>query len=210
MGAISTKSMEDNPALEPLMQSIAGAMGFVPNSTLTMAHWPELLNAFSHLAMTVLQSGEVSGELSSLLPWWPAARRVVVTVRRTQPIGTQCRGEPREIAAAFEFESSPLFSDRERSALRFAWHAALQPCAVEDQDYSQLKKCFSERQIVEIVAVVSLFGFLNRGMTAWAPIWRIHREPLQKKRYLTSVGRSNQHKARANCYWQHEFFKPDY
>lgn len=163
MGAISTKSMEDSPALAPLMQSIAGAMGFVPNSTLTMAHWPELLTAFSHLAMTVLQSGEVSGELKQLVALVASrAAGCRYCQAHTAHSAHNAGASPEKIAAAFEFESSPLFSDRERSALRFAWHAALQPCAVEDQDYGQLKKCFSEREMVEIVAVVSLFGFLNR------------------------------------------------
>lgn len=163
MGAISTKSMEDNPALEPLMQSIAGAMGFVPNSTLTMAHWPELLNAFSHLAMTVLQTGEVSGELKQLVALVASrAAGCRYCQAHTAHSAHNAGASEEKIAAAFEFESSPLFSDRERSALRFAWHAALQPCAVENEDYSQLKECFSEREIVEIAAVVSLFGFLNR------------------------------------------------
>ena len=46
--------------------------------------------------------------------------------------------------------------------LRVAWHGALQPSAVTDDDFEALKAHFSEREIVEIVAVLSLYGFLNR------------------------------------------------
>ena len=62
----------------------------------------------------------------------------------------------------FEFETSPLFNDAERAVLRVAWHGALQPNAVTDEDIEALTTHFSDREIVEIVAVLSLYGFLNR------------------------------------------------
>jgi anaerobic glycerol-3-phosphate dehydrogenase len=64
--------------------------------------------------------------------------------------------------AVFEFETSPLFSAAERAALRVAWHGALQPSAVTDDDIAALTQHFSQPEIVEIVAVLSLYGFLNR------------------------------------------------
>ena len=36
------------------------------------------------------------------------------------------------------------------------------PNATGPEHFEQLKKHFTDRQIVEIVAVISLFGFLNR------------------------------------------------
>ena len=78
------------------------------------------------------------------------------------PLGTPCRRRPRKIVAAFDFEQSPLFSERERAALRFGWHASVQPNAIEPADFVAVKAFFSEREVVEIVAIVSLFGFLNR------------------------------------------------
>ena len=36
------------------------------------------------------------------------------------------------------------------------------PNGVEDEDFDELRKHYNEREIVEIVAVISLFGFLNR------------------------------------------------
>jgi len=79
-----------------------------------------------------------------------------------------------KIASVFEFETSPLFSDAERAALRVAWHGALQPNAVTDEDFEALKAHFSEREIVEIVAVLSLYGFLNR----WNGTLQTELEPL--------------------------------
>lgn len=67
-----------------------------------------------------------------------------------------------KIAAAFAFETSPLFDAREHAALRLARDAGLVPNLVEDAHFTELRRHFSERQIVELVAVVALFGWLNR------------------------------------------------
>ena len=55
-----------------------------------------------------------------------------------------------------------MFNAKEREALRFGWFASLQPNAVEPQQFEMLRAFYSESEIVEIVAVISLFGFLNR------------------------------------------------
>lgn len=41
-------------------------------------------------------------------------------------------------------------------------HAAMAPNTVEAKHMNGLSKHFSERQVIEVVAVISLFGFLNR------------------------------------------------
>ena len=62
----------------------------------------------------------------------------------------------------FEFESSDLFSDQEKAALRVAVHAGMVPNAVDAEHMNELSRHFSEKQVIEVVAVISLFGFLNR------------------------------------------------
>ena len=61
-----------------------------------------------------------------------------------------------------QYEDSPLFTPAERAALRVAQGAATVPNAVTDRDMEELKKHFSEDQVVELVAAVCLFGWLNR------------------------------------------------
>ena len=67
-----------------------------------------------------------------------------------------------KIKAVFEFESNDLFSEKERAALRVAVHAAMVPNAVEAKYMNGLSKHFSERQVIEVVAIIPLLGFLNR------------------------------------------------
>jgi alkylhydroperoxidase family enzyme len=69
---------------------------------------------------------------------------------------------PEKIAAVFEFETSDLFSDGERAALRLARDAAIVPNATTKDHFDDLKRHFTDEQIVEIMGVVSLFGWLNR------------------------------------------------
>jgi AhpD family alkylhydroperoxidase len=67
-----------------------------------------------------------------------------------------------KISKVWEFETSELFSDAERAALRLAYHGAMSPSEASQGDFDELYRHFDEGQVVEIVASLSLFGFLNR------------------------------------------------
>jgi len=89
--------------------------------------------------------------------------------------------------ALWEFETSPLFSAAERAALRVAQGAAQVPNAVTDADFAELKKHYSEAQIVDIVAVIALFGFLNRFNDTMAT--QLEGSPIEAgERYLAERG----------------------
>jgi alkylhydroperoxidase family enzyme len=53
-------------------------------------------------------------------------------------------------------------SDAERAALGLAFAAGQVPNAATDAHFEALRAHYDEREIVEIVAVISVFGFLNR------------------------------------------------
>ena len=67
-----------------------------------------------------------------------------------------------KLLALPEYHRSPLFSEAERCAIDYAFAAASQPNAVDDELHARLRSHWSEGQIVEILGVVSLFGFFNR------------------------------------------------
>lgn len=69
---------------------------------------------------------------------------------------------PAKLEAIWEYKTSPLYTPAERVALDFAIAAASQPNAVTDEMFEAMKRHWSEGEIVEILAVVSLFGFMNR------------------------------------------------
>jgi AhpD family alkylhydroperoxidase len=138
-------------------------MGYLPNDVLSLCHWPELLQSLSGLVKTILQSGQVDPALKRLIGIISSHTQGCTYCTAHAGYGANQLGvDAEKIAAVFEFETSPLFSAAERAALRVAWHGALQPSAVTDDDIAALTQHFSQPEIVEIVAVLSLYGFLNR------------------------------------------------
>ncbi len=163
MTQIQPKTRTQVSDLEPLLQRVEAAMGFVPTSMLTMAHWPELLSAFGGLGGTVLGSGELDSSLKQLVAYVVSnAAGCRYCEAHTSHAAARSGVSEEKIEAAFEYESSDLFSASERAALRMAAHAGMVPNAVEAEHIQALEEFYSPRQIVELVAVISLFGFLNR------------------------------------------------
>jgi alkylhydroperoxidase family enzyme len=70
--------------------------------------------------------------------------------------------DEKKLDAVWEYRTSPLYSAAERVALDFALAAASQPNDVTDELFARMKQHWSEGQIVEITAVIALFGFMNR------------------------------------------------
>jgi alkylhydroperoxidase family enzyme len=81
-----------------------------------------------------------------------------------------------KIEALWDFETSGLFSAAEKAALRVARGAGLTPNAVTDEDMEDLRSHFTDDQVVEIVAVIANFGFLNRWNDTMAT--ELERSPL--------------------------------
>jgi uncharacterized peroxidase-related enzyme len=165
MSRIAPLAVEELP--EATRRSLTYAqelMGFTPNDVLTMARWPELLAVIEPLVAVIYAPGEVD----------PVLKRLVATLVSGVAGCRYCQahtahgavhmagGDAAKIAAVWEFESSPLFSAAERAALDFAFHAAQQPGAATDAHFATLRGHYSERGIMELVAMISLFGFLNR------------------------------------------------
>lgn len=163
MTFVEPKNRSDLPQLEPLFQMVEASMGFVPTSMFTMAHWPELLQAFGQLGGTVLGPGEVDAGLKQLIAFVSSNASGCRYCQAHTSHSAEKRGvETGKIAEAFEFESSSKFNDAERAALRVALHGGTSPNGVEAGHFKDLAEFYSDRQIVEIVSVIAMFGFLNR------------------------------------------------
>ena len=163
MTHITPLNRNDLQDLEPLLAMVEASMGFVPTSMLTMAHWPELLKSFNGLGVTILGSGEVDPGLKQLIAFVVSnAAGCRYCQAHTSHMAKKRGVSLEKINASFEFETSPLLSPAEQAALRVALHAGMVPNAVEPEHMAALRQHFSEKQVVEIVSVISFFGYLNR------------------------------------------------
>lgn len=70
--------------------------------------------------------------------------------------------EDKKLESVWEFRTSPLFSEAERAALELAIAGASQPNEVTDELFAKARRHWNDSQMVEIVGVIALFGFLNR------------------------------------------------
>lgn len=82
-----------------------------------------------------------------------------------------------KIRALWQYRSSPLFTPAERAALDLALAAGSCPPSVTDEHFLELRKHFSEDAIIEIVAVIALFGWQNRWNDALAT--ELEQHPLE-------------------------------
>ncbi len=151
------------PEFRTLFDQYEKTRGFVPNSILTMSRRPAIARAFMALNQAVLYEGTVPQELkmlASLIASQAAGCRYCQA--HMANLSSIYHASDDKVRSVWEFETSPLFSAAERAALRVAWKASLVPNEVTDEHFAELKRHFDEGQIVELIATVALFGYLNR------------------------------------------------
>jgi uncharacterized peroxidase-related enzyme len=173
---------------ETFFQLAEGAMGFVPNSLLTLGRSPALLQAFSALTGAVLAGTSIDPHLRTMISMVVSnAAGCRYCQAHTTHTGDH-QGLPQEkLDAVYAFDDSPLFSDAEKAALTVARAAGFVPNETTDAMFEELHRHFSELEIVEIVAVISLFGWLNRWNDTMAT--QLEAQPLDfAKDRLTSHG----------------------
>ena len=68
----------------------------------------------------------------------------------------------------WDYQTSDLFTEAERAAFDYAAAAASVPNEVTPELQERLSSHYDDGQIVEILGVVSLFGFMNRWNNSMA------------------------------------------
>lgn len=155
--------------------------GFTPNSVRTMARRPRIASAFAELNQAILYEGTVPEALKmlvSLVASTAAGCRYCQSHMATRATFYDVADE--KIARVWEFETSELFDEAERAALRLARDAALVPNLAGPEHFAELARHFDEGQIVELVATIALFGYLNRWNDTMAT--ELERFPLEVTR----------------------------
>ena len=152
------------PELKDAFDAMAKNLGFIPNSMLILQRKPKIARALSQLTASIWEpGGEVDRGFKRLIAH-VASRTAGCRYCMAHTAGGALRFgiDEKRLAAVWDFRTSPLFTEVEKVALDFAIAAASVPNGVTDEMFSELRKHWSENQIVEIVAVIATFGFLNR------------------------------------------------
>lgn len=139
-------------------------LGFVPNSLLTMQRRPAIVKGFGVLTKAVMsKDGEVDLGFKRVLAHFASRAAGCQYCEAHSLIAAKIHGISEEkVAAVWEYQTSPLYSEAERVALDYALAAGSVPNAVDEELMTRMKAHWSENQIVEILGAICLYGFLNR------------------------------------------------
>jgi uncharacterized peroxidase-related enzyme len=155
---------EHTPELADAFEGMRKNLGFIPNSMLILQRKPKIARALQSLTASIWDpAGEVDRGFKRLVAHVASrAAGCQYCMAHTAGGALHFGIEERKLAAVWEFRASPMFSEAERVALDFAIAAASVPNGVTEEMFAELRKHWSEGQIVELVAVIATFGFLNR------------------------------------------------
>jgi len=139
-------------------------LGFCPNSVKTMYHRPHIAYAFIELNKAVMMNqGRVTSSLKRLVGYISsnvAGCRYCQahTIRAAERYGA----EQEQLNNIWDYKTHASFNDAERAALDLALAASTIPNGVDDAISDNMRKHWDDGEIVEILGVIALFGYLNR------------------------------------------------
>jgi alkylhydroperoxidase family enzyme len=134
--------------------------------------WPEMMNIFQELVQLVMVApNNISRQLRSELFTMASVASGCqhCTAHGAYSLHLQ-DVDPDRIRDIWTFEQSEAFSEAEKAALRLARDGAGIPNMVGPKHFADLRQHYSERQIVEMLAVISLAGWYNRWNNSIATV----------------------------------------
>lgn len=164
MPLVTPLSPEHDAETRKLAEFFNETLGFCPNSVLTMQHRPAISKAFIQLNKAVMANeGRVTSALKRLIAWVSSNATgcrycQAHAIRAAERYGA----EQEQLDNVWQYQTHPAFSDAERAALSFSLAASQIPNAVDSEIEQQLHQYWDEGEIVEMLGVISLFGYLNR------------------------------------------------
>lgn len=158
------KSSESDHELQKLIEFYEETLGFCPNSVKTMHHRPQIAYAFIEMNKAVMANhGRVTSALKRMIAYISSNTAgcqycQAHAIRAAERYGA----EMEKLENIWEYHTHPAFSEAERVALDLAFAASTVPNTVSDEIAEKVRMYWNEGEIVEIMGVIALFGYLNR------------------------------------------------
>ena len=161
---VSPLDRNATPQAEEMARFYEETLGFTPNSLFTMMHRPRIAKAFLEMNQAVMENkGRVSSSLKREIAYLSSMTTgcrycEAHAIRAAERYGSS---EDR-MNHIWEYKTYAAFTERERAAFDLAIAASQVPNAVNDTIAEKVRLYWEEAEIVEIMGVVALFGYLNR------------------------------------------------
>lgn len=153
-----------NKEAEEMAKFYEETLGFTPNSLFTMMHRPRIAYAFMEMNMAVMENkGRVTSALKRQIAYissMTAGCRYCEAhaVRAAVRYGS----DEDKLNNIWEYKTYPAFTEGERAAFDLALAASSVPNENNDELSERMRQHWDEGEIVEILGVIALFGYLNR------------------------------------------------
>ncbi|WP_452227268.1 carboxymuconolactone decarboxylase family protein [Lacinutrix cladophorae] len=164
MPLVTPLSADHDLETKALAEFFNETLGFCPNSVLTMQRRPAISKAFINLNKAVMANeGKVTSALKRMIAWVSSNATgcrycQAHAIRAAERYGA----EQEQLDNIWEYRTHPAFNEAERAALDFSLAASQVPNAVDAEIQKRLHAHWTEGEIVEMLGVISLFGYLNR------------------------------------------------
>ena len=164
MALVDPLSPDHDIETRQLAEFFNETLGFCPNSVLTMQHRPAISKAFINLNKAVMANeGRVTSALKRMIAWVSSNATgcrycQAHAIRAAERYGA----EQEQLENIWEYRTHNAFSEAERAALDFALAASQVPNTVNADIKNRLHQYWNDGEIVEMMGVISLFGYLNR------------------------------------------------
>ena len=157
-------SEQHDEELQRLVDFYNETLGFCPNSVKTMYHRPSIAYAFIELNKAVMENkGRVTSALKRLIGFISSnAAGCNYCQAHTIRAAERYDATKDQLFNIWNYQTHPSFNEAERAALDFALASSVIPNAVNDEIATRLRNFWNEGEIVEMLGVIALFGFLNR------------------------------------------------
>jgi len=151
------------PELQEIYDKLTGANGFMPNFFGVMAHRPAVLQAFLPLYAAIVNKGTVEPRYKDLAYLKTAMiNGCEYCTRAHAASGKKVGITPEQIQALTFYQRSPLFDEKDKAVILYAERVTRGASAIREGTFEDLKKHFTEDQIVELTLVICVANFTNR------------------------------------------------
>ncbi|NRB49883.1 MAG: carboxymuconolactone decarboxylase family protein [Saprospiraceae bacterium] len=161
---VSPLDRNANKEAEEMARFYEETLGFTPNSLFTMMHRPRIATAFLEMNQAVMENkGRVTSALKRLIAYLSSMTTgcrycEAHAIRAAVRYGS----EEDKLQNIWDYKTYPAFSEAERAAFDLAIAASSVPNAVDDEIAENMRAHWEQGEIVEIMGVIALFGYLNR------------------------------------------------
>ncbi len=164
MALVTPLSADHDDTTKELAAFFNETLGFCPNSVLTMQRRPAISQAFINLNKAVMANdGRVSSSLKRMIAWVSSNATgcrycQAHAIRAAERYGA----EKEQLDNIWDYRTHEAFSEAERAALDFSLQASQVPNTVDAAIKQRLYAYWDEGEIVDMLGVIFLFGYLNR------------------------------------------------